>query len=72
MNQDYEISSEQLLIRTVLPILPLLKMEIDQTLNEHARLHLVALALPEKQEEILYTDQTEKVISVFLKEDGVL
>lgn len=72
MNQDYEVSSEKLLIRTAIPILSLLKMEIDQTLNEHARLYLAAIALPEKQEEILYTDQRKKVISVFLKEDGVL
>lgn len=69
VGKQYEINSEQLLVKSPIPILSLLEMNIAYDINSHCTLELCAIAEEESYEEILSTNWAEKNISVFKKEN---
>lgn len=69
MKQNYEISCEQVIVHTEIPILTLLDLEITHQVNEHARLVLSAILQEEKGIEILHTDWTDSRVIVLKKDE---
>ncbi len=49
MSKDYEISDEQLLIKTAIPFLSLSKMEIYHDVNAHASVRISVIIKEEDQ-----------------------
>lgn len=72
MNRDYEISNEKIIIKTAIPFVSLLEMEICHDINAHAILTLHVAAEKESQEEILRRDWFGTPIYVFRKENELL
>lgn len=68
--KQYEINSEQLLVKSPIPILSLLKMNIIHNINSHCTLELCAIAEEGSDGEILGTNWSGKTISVFQKGNG--
>ncbi len=69
MKQKYEITGEQLVVSTDIPILSLWDMEIACKVNEHGTLILIA-ALPEEQgADVLCTDWTDSQIFIGKQDD---
>lgn len=70
IGKQYEINSEQLLIKSPIPILSLLEMNIGYDINSHCTLELRAIAEEGSYGEILGTNWSGKTISVFQKENS--
>lgn len=70
MNRNYEISSEQLLIKTDIPFLSLEKMEICHDINKHATAKISVMAKEENQREILSRDWSDTPVTVLKKEEN--
>lgn len=70
IEKQYEINSEQLIVKSPIPILSLLEMNIFNDINAHCILKLRAVAEEENYGEILGTDWSGKSVSVFNKENG--
>ncbi len=72
MSKDYEISDEQLLIKTAIPFLSLSKMEIYHDVNAHASVRISVIIKEEDQQEILFRDWSDTSITVLKKgEEGL-
>ena len=67
MSREYEISSEELIVKTAIPFLTLSKMEICHNVNAHAIAKLSVTAKAEDQQEILSRDWTDTEITVLKK-----
>ncbi len=67
MSKDYEISDEQLLIKTAIPFLSLSKMEIYHDVNAHASVRISVIIKEEDQQEILFRDWSDTSITVLKK-----
>lgn len=67
MDKEYAISNEQLIIRTVIPIYSLSNMEIRHDVNTHAIARLNVTVKEEDQQEVLYRDRSDTVITVLEK-----
>lgn len=67
MKRDYEIGNEQILLRTSIPFLHLLEMEIRHDVNMHAVVNINAIASRDKQKEILNKDWSGTSILVLKK-----
>ena len=72
MNRDYEINNEKIIVKTAIPFLSLLEMEISHDINAHAILTLHVTVEKESQEEILGRDWSGTPISVFRRENELL
>lgn len=68
MNKDYEIINEQIIIKTAIPILSLLEMEIYHIKNRHGKLRMQVIVREEDKEEILHNDWSNTTILVLKKE----
>lgn len=72
MNKDYEISNEQLIIKTAVPFQTLSKMEICHDVNAHAVTKISVVVKEEDQQEILFRNWTDTTITVLKKgEEGL-
>lgn len=69
-NKVYEIIGEGIKIKTDIPLLSLLKMEIDHHENEHGRLTLCAAVKKENEEDILHTDWSDTPMTVYKEDKG--
>ncbi len=69
MNQNYEITGEQIVVSSDIPILSLWDIEITHRVNEHSTLVLTAALSEEQGEDILRTDWTDSRISVLKQDD---
>ncbi len=67
MKKDYEIGNEKILIRTAIPFMHLLEMEIHHDINMHAVVNMNAIASEENQKEILNKDWSGTSILVLKK-----
>lgn len=67
MKKDYVISGERIIVRTEIPFLNLIEMEIHHDMNRHAVVNLLVIAEEKSQSEILNRDWSGTSISV-LKE----
>lgn len=72
MNRDYEINNEKIIVKTAIPFLSLLEMEISHDINAHAILTLHVIVEKESQEEILGRDWSGTPVSVFRRENELL
>lgn len=64
MDKEYAICNEQLIIRTAIPIYSLSNMEIRHDVNAHAVARLNVTVKEEDQQEVLYRDWSDTVITV--------
>ena len=64
MSREYEISSEELTVKTAVPFQTLSKMEIRHDVNAHAIARICVIAREEDQQEILSRDWTDTEITV--------
>lgn len=69
MNQNYEITGDQIVVSSDIPILSLWDIEITHRVNEHSTLVLAAALSEEQGEDILRTDWTDSRISVLKQDD---
>ncbi|MFG6321018.1 MAG: hypothetical protein K1W41_05525 [Lachnospiraceae bacterium] len=69
MKQNYEITGEQIVVSSDIPILSLWDIEITHRVNEHSTLVLDAALSEEHGEDILRTDWTDSRISVLKQDD---
>lgn len=67
MSREYEISSEELTVKTAIPFQTLSKMEIRHDVNAHAITKITVTAREEDQQEILSRDWTDTEITVLKK-----
>lgn len=67
MNKDYEISNEQLIIKTTIPFQSLSKMEICHDVNTHIAAKISVIVKEENQQEILSRDWSDTEITVLKK-----
>ncbi|MCM1233947.1 MAG: hypothetical protein NC489_27895 [Ruminococcus flavefaciens] len=72
MQKDYEINSEQLIIKTAIPFQSLHKMEICHDVNAHAIVMINVIMEEEDHQEVLSRDWSDTTISVLKKgEEGL-
>lgn len=69
MKQNYEITGEQIVVSSDIPIFSLWDIEITHRVNEHSTLVLDATLSEEQGEDILRTDWTDSRISVLKQDD---
>lgn len=69
MNIDYEIISERIGIRTAIPFLTLVEMEIYHGINTHGTVRLQAVVSVERQEEVCNKDWRGTRICIYEKGD---
>lgn len=69
MKQNYEITGEQIVVSSDIPILSLWDIEITHRVSEHSTLVLDAALSEEQGEDILRTDWTDSRISVLKQDD---
>lgn len=69
MKQNYEITGEQIVVSSDIPIFSLWDIEITHRVNEHSTLVLDAALSEEQGEDILRTDWTDSRISVLKQDD---
>ncbi len=64
MSREYEITSEELIVKTAIPFQTLSKMEIRHDINIHTIARISVTAKEEDQQEILSRDWTDTEITV--------
>lgn len=71
MNKDYEMSNEQLVIKTAIPFQSLSKMEICHDVNAHIYAVISVTVSEEEQQEILLRNWSDTAVTVLKKEEGL-
>ena len=71
MTKDYEISNEQLIVKTVIPFYLLRKMEICHDVNTHTVAKISVIVKEENQQELLSRDWSDTSITILKKEEGL-